>query len=73
VSDLYMHILDKAPAEFMDGHIVFAGRRVGTLATSLKQIRREQAVDKLWCANRGIAFTDAAYSYIRISRKATKP
>jgi hypothetical protein len=66
VSDYYMHLLEKEPAVFMDGHIVFAGRRVSSLARSLKQIRKEQELDKLWCVKRGIAFTDAAYSYVRI-------
>ncbi len=73
MTDLYMHLLEREPAVFQDGHIVFAGKAVGALAKSLKQIRREQLADKLWCANRGITFTETAYSYVRISRKALKP
>ncbi len=73
MSDAYMHLLDGEPAVFQDGHIVFAGRRVNALANSLRQIRREQAADKLWCTSRGIQFSDVAYRYVRVARKALKP
>ncbi len=69
MSDYYMHLLEGQPAEFQDGHIVFSGKRVGSLAKSLAQIRKEQTTDKLWCAKRGITFTNVAYSYVRVTRK----
>lgn len=66
MSDLYMHMLDDSPAYWERNHIVFAGKRVRVLATSLEQIRREQQLDTAWCARHEVS--PCRYSYIRIAR-----
>lgn len=65
----YLHTLDGCPATFMDGHLVFAHLRIKP-ATSLRQIRREQAASREWDA----AFDKRAgkqppmrYGYVTIS------
>lgn len=67
MSDYYMHIMDGQPAEFQDGHLVYSGKRVGKLATSLRQIRREQEADRKWYARRHNQ-TGCVYSYVRIKK-----
>jgi hypothetical protein len=42
----YMHTLDGMPAGFFDGRRVCFTRKRVPLATSLRQIRREQAISK---------------------------
>ena len=39
----YMHTLDGKPAEYRDGWISFAGKKVRLFARDLKTIKRQQA------------------------------
>lgn len=57
-----MHMVDGSPAEFSNGAIWFAARRGRPclLATSLRQIRREQKINRVYDAENG---HDGEFSY----------
>lgn len=61
-----MHLMDERPAQFGGKCLHFSGRRVTRLATSLKQIRQEQDIDRAF----GGDASPVSYSYVRISRGA---
>lgn len=46
----YMHLIDGCPGVFQDGQIVFASKiiRASEMRADLKQIRREQALSRVW-------------------------
>lgn len=68
MKDLYMHTLDGRPAEWQSRTktVVYSGRRVTRFATSLQQIRREQALS---IEHYGDADGEN-YDYVRIARAA---
>jgi hypothetical protein len=65
--NFYLHVMNGAPAQFQPSTktIVFAGKHCSRLATSLKQIRREQAIDRATVAGTNMANT-YDLSYVRI-------
>lgn len=73
MSILYMHTLDGQPASFYprDG-VCFTSKRI-RLATSLRQIRREQAECRKLCAGKwGIGEWRYGYVTIATRRKADR-
>lgn len=64
----YMHLLDGKPAEYSpDGRtIFFRDTSVRNLARTLRQIRREQEVDRKWRQSVGLNCEASRYGYIRI-------
>jgi hypothetical protein len=67
-----MHIMDGSPAEFQDGHLVYCGKECGRLATSARQIYREQVADREWCEARGLPYVAQPKSYLRIKKSAVR-
>ena len=67
MTNYYLHILDGQPAEFVPDQktICFVTRygSAGVLATSLRQIRREQAIDQ---KENPETSGDFEYSYCRV-------
>lgn len=65
----YMHTLGGRPAYFDGNQIVYPLRygKAVPLASSLKQIRSEQAKTKIWREKKGYAFNLFDYGYVRIN------
>lgn len=61
---MYMHTIDGWPAKFTGREIIGAGKRV-KLASSLKQIREEQARDAATMARRAWS-PQYALGYVRV-------
>lgn len=68
---LYMHLMNGMPAQFEKrangtGCLVFCGRQCSRLATSLKQIRREQDLSQRY-------YSDGTfYGYLLITTSAAR-
>lgn len=68
---LYMHTLDGRPASYTERcGICFETRRI-RLATSLRQIRREQAIDKKRRIEEGFLNETTKYGYATVAPSST--
>lgn len=68
--DLYMHVLEGQPAQFdpKNGQIFIGARKIKRLASSLRQIRREQRQSVKFYGE----VDTRLYRHVRITREALK-
>ncbi len=71
----YMHTINNCPAQYVEGSQIYyahgrrGGQGVRRLATSLKQIKKEQKLSALWRVKQNFTDTFLNYGYVRILRK----